>query len=290
MPEAVRAGQDPALLPDSLALGAVTLRSRDPDRLVSFYEKVAGLALLSRSDERAVLGAGGRPLVEIERARDAAPPPEWAPGLFHLALRVPDRVALAARLVALRDAGCRIGASDHLVSEALYVDDPDGNGIEIYRDRPREEWPRAADGGVAMQTLPLVLGALLAEAPTTPAPAPSGTDMGHVHLKVSDLDATRRFWVDVVGFHIMARYPGALFVSAGGYHHHLGLNVWHSRGAAPPPEGTTGLDHFAITVPAATLDDLAERLGAAGWPFARSAGTLRVKDPSGNVAVFTASA
>lgn len=290
MPEAVRAGQDPVLLPDSLALGAVTLRSRDPGRLVPFYEKVAGLALLSRSDERAVLGAGGRPLVEIERARDATRPPERAPGLFHLALRVPDRVALAARLVALRDAGCRIGASDHLVSEALYVDDPDGNGIEIYRDRLREEWPRAADGGVAMQTLPLDLGALLVEAPSTPAPAPSGTDMGHVHLKVSDLDATRRFWVDVVGFHVMARYPGALFVSAGGYHHHLGLNVWHSRGAAPPPEGTTGLDHFAITVPTAALDDLAERLGSAGWPFVRGAGTLRVKDPSGNVAVFTASA
>ncbi len=288
MLDALRAGADLALLPDSLTLGAVTLRSRDPERLLPFYRDALGLAVLSHSADHLVLGAGGRALVEIVRALDAPIPPARAPGLFHLAIRVPDRAALADRLVAIHRFGGRLGASDHLVSEALYVDDPDGNGIEIYRDRPRSDWPRNPDNSIAMATLPLDLSALLREAAAAPASAPDGTDMGHVHLKVGDLDAARHFWVDLVGFEVMARYPGALFVSAGGYHHHLGLNAWQSGGSAPPPKGACGLDAFAVTVPEGDLDALAARLSAAGWPYTRAGASLTVADPSGNTAVFSA--
>ncbi|MBB6308613.1 VOC family protein [Xanthobacter tagetidis] len=281
-------GDAPALLPDGLALGPVTLRSRDPDALVPFYRAAVGLDVLARAEGGVVLGAGGRPLVEVVRDAAAPLPPARAPGLFHLAVRVPDRAALAARLLAARRLGLRLGASDHLVSEALYLDDPDGNGVEIYRDRPREAWPATEDGTIAMETLPLNLAALSGEATEEGGPAPAGTDMGHVHLKVSDLDAARRFWVDLVGFTVMAAYPGALFVSAGGYHHHLGLNVWHSAGGAPPPKGSTGLDHFEVRLPGDGVAALAGRLAAAGWPFARQDGGIVTADPSGNGVAFRA--
>ncbi|MFS8036818.1 VOC family protein [Xanthobacter sp. AM11] len=278
----------PAAALPRLAPGAVTLASANPDRLIPFYRDALGLDLMASGDTT-VLGAGGRALVEIVRQGDAAPSPRRAPGLFHMAIRVPDRASLGTRLRALAGRGLRPGASDHLVSEALYVDDPDGNGVEIYRDRPPAEWPRNADGSIAMATLPLDLAALAREAPADAGPAPAATDMGHVHLKVSDLDAARRFWVDTVGLAIMARYPGALFVSAGGYHHHLGLNIWQSAGAAAPPAGTAGLRHFTLHVPAAALDGLGERLSAAGVPFARRAdGAIAAADPSGNHALFAA--
>ncbi|MEP9349523.1 VOC family protein [Xanthobacter sp. KR7-225] len=288
MPQATPAAPDaraPALLPDGLALGTVTLRSRDPGALVPFYRAAVGLDLMAREPARAVLGAGGRPLVEILRDAAAPLPPARAPGLFHLAVRVPDRPALGARLLAARRLGLRVGAADHLVSEALYLDDPDGNGVEIYRDRPRAAWPALEDGGIDMATLPLDLRALAGAAPAE-GPAPAGTDMGHVHLKVGDLDAARRFWVDLVGLRVMATYPGALFVSAGGYHHHLGLNVWHSAGAPPAPQGATGLDHFAVHLPADGIAALAGRLSAAGWPFERRDGALDTADPAGNRVMF----
>jgi len=271
--------------PHHLALGAVALTSADPDRLVPFYRDAVGLDVLATGDTT-VLGAGGRPLVEIVRRSQARPAPHRAPGLFHMAIRVPDRASLAARLLALHHTGLRLGASDHLVSEALYVDDPDGNGIEIYRDRPEAEWPRSADGSIAMATLPLDLAALAREAPAVLGKAPAGTDMGHVHLKVSDLEAARRFWVDTVGLKIMARYPGALFVSADGYHHHLGLNTWQSSGAPAPAAGSAGLDHFTVRLPAAAVAGLARRLAAADVAFTPLAdGGLEVADPSGNTAV-----
>lgn len=283
----------PSTAPHDLTLGAVTLVSADPERLVPFYRDAVGLEPMS-SGETIVLGAGGRALVEIRRDADAPRPPRRAPGLFHMAIRVPDRPSLAARLLALhrlgqKDARIRLGASDHLVSEALYVDDPDGNGIEIYRDRPAAEWPRTPDGAIAMATLPLDLAALAREAPANPQPAPAGTDMGHVHLKVSDLEAARRFWVETMGFAIMARYPGALFVSADGYHHHIGLNVWQSEGADAPRTGSQGLGSFTILLPQDAIDALKGRLAAAGVAFETpESGGLKVADPSGNVAIIRA--
>ncbi|MBA4789079.1 MAG: VOC family protein [Rhizobiales bacterium] len=272
-------------LPASLAMGAVTLRSRDPERLVPFYERAVGLRVLSREAGGAVLGAGDFPLVEIIRDPDAPASDPRFPGLFHLAVRVPDRRALAERVVALHQAGIRFGASDHLVSEALYIDDPDGNGVEIYCDRARPDWPRK-DGRIAMATLPLDLAALVPLAPAVPGPAPVGTDMGHVHLKVRDLAEAEAFWVRLLGFDLMTTYPGALFVAAGGYHHHVGLNVWSSRGAPALPAGRTGLDHVTVQVPAETLGSLTGRLTAAGYPFESAEGRLSLRDPSGNGVQF----
>lgn len=277
----------PDIRPYDLVLGAVALASADPARLVPFYREALGLHLLAEGD-MTVLGAGGRALVEIHRRPGALPPPRHASGLFHLAIRVPDRASLATRLMALQRLGIRLGASDHLVSEALYVDDPDGNGIEIYRDRQPSEWPRNADGSIAMATRPLDLSALAREATADGGPVTAATDMGHVHLKVADLDAARRFWVDTVGLSLITRYPGALFVSADGYHHHIGLNTWQSAGTGAPPAGSAGLDHVTVRLPQDALAALAGRLEAAQVAVTPAGTGFLAGDPSGNRLLFTA--
>lgn len=276
---------DRPVLPDALTLGLVALRTSDPERLAPFYERAVGLARLDTTADRITLGVEGRPLVILLRDPTAQIVTRPAPGLFHLAVRVPDRQALAARLHALHALGLRYGASDHLVSEALYADDPDGNGVEIYRDRPEAEWPRKGKE-IAMATLRLDVAALAAEISPPPAilPAPAGTDMGHVHLKVSDLPAARHFWCDVVGFALMTTYPGALFVAVGGYHHHLGLNIWHSSHAAPPPERAAGLAYFEIRLPAPDIQAVAARVTAAGFPATAIPGGVMLRDSSGNTA------
>ncbi|OYX66445.1 MAG: hypothetical protein B7Y95_23685 [Rhizobiales bacterium 32-66-11] len=273
-------------LSGALRLGAVHLRTRAPDRLAAFYEQVVGLSRLAPQAGRIVLGAGDKAIIVLEDAPDAVAPPARAPGLFHTAIRVPDRASLAVRMNVLRAHGVPFGASDHLVSEALYLDDPDGNGIEIYRDRPRSEW-FGPDGTLQMATLRLDLTSLAAES-TERGPAPAGTDVGHVHLKVNDLAAAHRFWVELAGFEVMARYPGAVFVSAGKYHHHLGLNVWHSQGAAPPSVEASGLAGFEIALPPAEIAALKARFAAAGQPLAESEGAVWLQDPSGNRARVTA--
>ena len=277
------------VLLDSLTLGAVALRTSDPERLAPFYERAVGLSRLADTADRITLGVEDRPLVVLLRDAAAQILARPAPGLFHLAVRVPDRQALAARVHALHALGLRFGASDHLVSEALYVDDPDGNGVEIYRDRPEPEWPRNGKE-ISMATHRLNVGALAAEipAPWSILPAPAGTDMGHVHLKVADLASAQRFWCDAVGFTVMARYPGALFVAAGGYHHHLGLNVWQSANAAPPPEGAAGLAFFEIRLPEKGIAAVAARVAAAGYPVETIAGGVVLRDPSGNTARLVA--
>ncbi|MFG1423049.1 VOC family protein [Roseixanthobacter liquoris] len=270
----------------ALRLGAVHLRTRRPQALAAFYEQVVGLTRLAPQAGRIALGAGGVPLIVLEEAADAVAPPAHAPGLFHTAIRVPDRASLAVRMNVLRAHGVPFGASDHLVSEALYFDDPDGNGIEVYRDRPKAEW-FGPDGKLQMATLRLDLNSLARESAEL-GPAPAGTDVGHVHLKVGDLAAAHRFWVELAGFEVMARYPGALFVSAGKYHHHLGLNVWHSQGAAPPPAHASGLAGFEIVLPPAEIAALKARFAAAGVPLAEVDGAVLLEDPSGNRARITA--
>ncbi|HSJ17964.1 MAG TPA: VOC family protein, partial [Solirubrobacterales bacterium] len=208
-------------------------------------------------------------------------------GLFHLAILVPSRAELARSLRRVADAGWRLaGASDHLVSEALYLADPEGNGIEIYRDRPREQW-RYADGAIEMATLPLDLRSLIAEAPEAedvPAASSPETRMGHVHLQVSDLAAAEAFYSGVLGFEVTVRgYPGALFLSAGGYHHHVGLNTWAGEGAPSPPRGSRGLRWFELVVPdAAELERIERALRDAGADVAADAGRLVTADPSDN--------
>jgi len=218
---------------------------------------------------------------------DAPPRPPGTTGLFHLAILVPSRPDLARALRRVLDAGARFtGAADHIVSEALYLRDPEGNGIEIYRDRPREEWTWSA-GEVAIDTLPLDFEGVMSELPPDVPPAsgmPDGTVMGHVHLNVSDLGTAEDFYSRALGFDVTVRgYPGALLVSAGGYHHHVGLNTWSGPGAPSPPAGARGLGRFEIVLPAgSSLDEVEGRLERAGAEPVRSEEGLLVSDPSHN--------
>ncbi len=240
-------------LPGETAIGAVDLVVRDLDRSLGFYESTLGFERTGGNGGTAHLGTGGRTLLRLRGEPEAPPRPPRTTGLFHFAILLPSRPELGRSLMRLADRGWRLtGASDHLVSEALYLNDPDGIGIEIYRDRPRSEWPRQ-DGAIQMATLPLDLDAIAAEAPAGAAldsPLAAGTVIGHVHLNVADIPASEEFWCGEVGFDVMVRtYPGALFVSAGGYHHHLGLNTWNGPGAPPPPQGAIGLESFDVLVP-----------------------------------------
>ncbi len=266
-----------------MQIGAVRLRVADLDAITEFYERVLGLQVLSRDSGLNRLGAGGgRPLVELLAAPGAPRRPAYSTGLFHQAILVPSRADLARALVRLSGAGWRLtGASDHLVSEALYTRDPEGNGIEIYRDRPREDWPRR-DGAIDMATLPLDLEGLLAELGPDTADGgqelPVGTRIGHVHLQTGELEPAEAFYHGALGLDVMARWvPGALFLAAGDYHHHVGLNTWETAGAPPPPEGALGLDSYEIVVPGdAERDRLADSLGG-----------MRVRDPDGTTLVLT---
>ena len=232
-------------------IGSVELRVQDLDRSRRFYTEALGLEPVG--DDPLALGAGGRPLVVLGEVEPGTPAPPSTTGLFHLAILHPSRAELAKALRRLAERGGRLdGASDHAVSEALYLHDPDFNGIELYRDRPREEWPEGPDGGVGMVTLPLDVRSLLAEAePVDGGPAHPDTTMGHVHLRVSDLERSVAFYRDELGMSLRARYGDqAAFLAAGEYHHHVGVNTWHSLGGGPPPPGSAGLERFTIASPA----------------------------------------
>ena len=273
-------------LPAETAVGPVRLIAADAELLRSYYERAIGLRTLESSAKAVVLGAGSRPLVELVPTPGAPPRPAGTTGLFHLAILVPGRPELARALRRVLDAAERFtGASDHIVSEALYLRDPEGNGIEIYHDRPREEWSWS-NGQVAMDTLPLDVDAVMAELPADGGAngMPEGTVIGHVHLNVSDLRSAEDFYATALGFDVTARgYPGALFVSAGGYHHHLGLNTWSGPGAAPPPAGARGLGRFEIVLPAGSdLGEIVDRLEHAGADPVHSDEGVVVSDPSRN--------
>ncbi|MDX3805344.1 VOC family protein [Bosea thiooxidans] len=245
-------------------IGAVTLRVRDLPKLTAYYRDAIGLKLLREAPGVSELGAGGTVLVRLV---EGAARPTSAAGLFHLAILLPSRHDLANWLRHAAETGIRLeGASDHLVSEALYLSDPEGNGIEIYRDRTRPEWPRRPDGGIAMATERLDLDRLLSEADGgTYVGMPEGTGMGHVHLRVGDTAAAEAFYRDLLGFDLMVRYPGASFLASGGYHHHIAGNIWGSRGAGPRGAGEAGLDSFEIVAQdAADFAAMRERILAAG--------------------------
>jgi catechol 2,3-dioxygenase len=282
-----------AIDPDT-SIGAVRLTVSDLSRAQSFYEQAIGLRAVELEDGTVGLGPGGEPpVIALHGDPSAAPLDRRVPGLYHLAILLPSRAQLALALARLAQARVPLdGASDHLVSEALYLSDPDGNGIEIYRDRPRGEWP-VRDGTLQMATLPLDLDSVIGElgdrAELSPI-APAGTRIGHVHLQVADLADAQRFYTGVLGFDVTVRgYPGALFVSAGGYHHHLGLNTWHSAGSPPPAPGAIGLRSFELVAP--TSDELERVLGrvrAAGVELRETDAGPLVRDPSGNAILLRA--
>lgn len=263
-------------LPASTRLGRVALRANDLDRLVAFYRDVVGLTALDREEDRATLGAGGTPLLELLADPNAPPRDPDETGLFHTAFLVPSRAALGDALSRIRERWHLDGASDHRVSEALYLSDPEGNGIEIYRDRPREEWPTSG-GRVEMDTLPLNLDAL-GDRRRGEAGVPDETTVGHVHLEVSSLPRAREFYVDGLGLGVRQEWSdAALFIAAGDYHHHVGLNTWNGRTSSATGRG---LDWFELLVPdrealAAVRGRLTDR------ETDPSAGDLVVSDPDG---------
>ena len=279
-------------LPAGTHMGTVTLTARDAPELAEFYARVVGLAELGREGPAIHLGAPGadRPLVVLEGDAQASAPGRTA-GLFHLAVLLPDRAELGHAVRRVMQEGWRLtGASDHFVSEALYLRDPEGNGIEIYRDRPREDWTWRGDE-VEMGTVALdvhdVIEASAGEPDVRPRVA-DGTTIGHVHLSVGDIPASEAFYRDVVGLDRTARYGDeATFMATGGYHHHLGMNVWAGRGLPAPAPGAQGLRSFEIVVPdAAAREAVAARAEQAGALAAREDGTVILRDPAGLPAVL----
>ena len=282
-----------ASIDKELRIGGVELAVSDLARSSDFYERVLGLPLVSRDEQRARLGTDPlQPALTLTQLPAATALSPSATGLYHVAWLHPSRAALAATVRRVAQSGWRFdGASDHGVSEALYLSDPDGLGIEIYADRPRESWSPGPGGrGVGMVTLALDLDDLLAQAPPEPAPvAAPGTHVGHVHLKVSDVPRSAGFYVGALGFDEMAALPSAAFVAAGGYHHHIGMNSWQSAGAPPPPPSAPGLRLVEFTLADPTALDALERAAADARALARPReqdGTVSVRDPDGELLAF----
>lgn len=273
-----------SLLPETTEVGAVTLLARDLPRLAQFYATLLGLQTTEQSSERVTLAAHGRPLLHLLAARLPAPAAN-RPGLYHTAFLLPTRAALGQWVAHASHLGLPIGSGDHLVSEAFYLSDPEGNGIEIYADRPRDTW-EWQNGEVRMDTLSVDVPAVLQAAglsaadlhsPTPPpyAGVPAETRVGHVHLKVGNAAEAARFYADALGLDIVSRLPGAAFLSWGGYHHHLGLNEWHSRGQGHPAAPAAGLGEVEFVTP-----DLSRLRGRPG--FTEEGGALHLTDPWGN--------
>jgi catechol 2,3-dioxygenase len=264
----------------------VHILAEDVERSLSFYQETIGFRVLEHTEKKAVLTADGTtPLLTIEQPDGVLPKQPRTTGLYHFALLLPHRSDLARVLLQLIQSGYPLqGASDHLVSEALYLADPDGNGIEIYTDRPSETWTWK-DGVLSMATLPLDAENLLAEESGEPWEGlPSGTVMGHIHLHVSDLQKAEEFYCNGLGFDVTTRYGSqALFISSGGYHHHIGLNTWNGVGAPAPDPNSVGLKSFSIVFPSEeTREKAMQQLQQIGASVTEENGVFLTKDPSGN--------
>ncbi len=281
-------------VPDATRMGAVRLIVSDLERSVGYWTAGIGLVVHGRDDDVARLGVGGEDLVVLEELRGATPAGRHT-GLFHVALLLPQATDLATWLVhSARDRVPLTGMADHLVSEALYLDDPDGHGIEIYHDRPRESWDWDGDA-VRTTTLPLDTDRLLAtlgEANLMSTPftgMPAGTRVGHVHLRVADIAATTAFYRDVIGFDLIAAYGDqAVFLAAGRYHHHIGANTWGSLGGEPAPAGSATLRHATIVFPdEASRAAAVSRISATGQQPGEREDGIFAHDPSHNALLLT---
>jgi len=273
----------PSLHP-AVEVGTVTLKVANLERSLKFYTEIIGLELFKQEGNKAVLGAGDRAILLLEEVPGATRLARNVTGLYHAAILFPDRHSLAVKIQQLARINYPFGYGDHLVSEAFYLDDPDANGLELYADRPRSTW-KWINGKVQMASDPIDFDSLFAELkPNDPAlnnpTVPAGTKLGHMHLRIANVAKARAFYHDVLGFDIVSEWPSALFMSAGGYHHHLGMNAWESLGGKPTPEGSAGLREFSISLPdQAELDRLTAQIEAAGIPVERSGESALVLDP-----------
>ncbi len=267
-----------------LHIGAVGLIARDLDLLAGYYQHLLGLTVLERSAKVAKLGVNGVTLLEIEHRPDAKPDDQSAAGLYHTAFLMPTRQDHARWILHIARNRVPIsGASDHGVSEAFYLDDPEGNGIEVYNDRPKEQW-QIKDGMVVMQTKQLDIEAIVREGEpnTAYAAAPDGLRIGHIHLRVGNVEQAEQFYRGAVGLDLTRRRGGATFMSSGGYHHHVGANVWHSDGAGARDQNRAGLAWFTMeAADSVALDAATARLKDASAAVKAIPDGIETADPWG---------
>lgn len=272
------------------SIGAVSITVSNLERSLAYYRQVIGLQVHSQQDGVAHLSAGEDDLLILAERKGAKSAAGYT-GLYHFAILVPTRRALALVLRHLIQNNIPLGASDHAVSEALYLNDPDGNGIEIYADRPREQWPFSTVGELQMTTIRLNAPSILAEISDADQwqGLPAGTKMGHIHLRVGDIPTAKAFYTQTLGFDWMVDYGGqASFVSAGGYHHHIGMNTWESAGAPPRPEDAVGLNYFTVVLPdTAALEATVTQLQTQEYPVEKQDGRYFLRDPFQNGIVLS---
>jgi catechol 2,3-dioxygenase len=272
-----------------LHLGPVCLVVRDINVMLDFYVKDLGLKMTERDNQTVELRPSehvSEPLLILWHDMRTEIPPRDAAGLYHYALLVPDRTMLGSTYLAIGKAGVIFdGHADHQVSEALYLTDPEGNGIEIYADRPREQWKFDEDGKVQMGTLPLDVDSLLRDASETPDDSliaiPEGTKVGHMHLKVTDLGRSIAFYEQLIGLDLMSYWGSAAFLSVGGYHHHIGINTWQSLGGPSRQRQWSGLDFFTMRITEEQVSELYSRLIDGRFVYSEHSGGLIVPDPDG---------
>lgn len=261
----------------------VNINVKSLDYSLNFYQNILGFQVLEKSDEKAVLTTDGKtPLLTLEQPKDVVAKTGRTSGLYHFALLLPTRADLSVFLRHMIQTGYPLGAADHYVSEALYLNDPDGNGIEVYRDRPSSEW-RWNNGLVEMATEELDGNGIIAESEAEWTGLPAGTLMGHIHLHVADLKKAEEFYTKGLGFGIVSYYPQAAFLSTGKYHHHIAINTWQGEGASIPPKNSVGLNWYSLVFPNEMVRDNAiAQLKHLGFPVTQEAEFYIARDPSGN--------
>ncbi|PID00274.1 VOC family protein [Sporosarcina sp. P29] len=267
----------------NIFVGQVNINVTNLNSSLEFYQKVIGFQILEQTDRKAILTADGKiGLLTIEQPVDVLPKEKGKTGLFHFALLLPTRADLSVFLRHLSETGLRFGASDHLVSEALYITDPDGNGIEVYIDRLAIEWTWS-NGEVKMVSDPLDVESLLAVSDMDWDGLPADTVMGHVHLHVADLQKAEEFYTKGLGFTVVSHYPQAVFISTGDYHHHIALNTWQGVGASKPRENSVGINWYTLTFPnEEAIAKVIEQLQHLGASYIVEDGLFVIEDPSGN--------
>jgi catechol 2,3-dioxygenase len=267
----------------NIYVGEVNINVKNLDYSLNFYQNILGFQVMEKSDGKAVLTTDGKtPLLTIEQPKEVVAKTGRTSGLYHFALLLPSRADLSVFLRHMIQTGYPLGAADHYVSEALYLNDPDGNGIEVYRDRPSSEW-RWNNGLVEMATEELDGNGIIAESEAEWTALPAGTLMGHIHLHVGDLKKAEEFYTKGLGFGIVSYYPQAAFLSTGKYHHHIAINTWQGEGASTPPKNSVGLNWYSLVFPNEIVRDNAiEQLKQLGFSVTQEADFYITSDPSGN--------
>jgi catechol 2,3-dioxygenase len=267
----------------NIYVGEVNIIITDLDQALTFYQEVMGLQVLDKTDRKAVLTTDGKtPLLTLVQPEDVVPKAGRTSGLYHFAILLPTRADLSVFLRHLIQTGYPLGAADHYVSEAIYLNDPDGNGIEVYRDRPSNEWSWK-NGLVDMATEQLDAEGILAESIGEWKGLPAGTLMGHIHLHVANLKEAEEFYTKGLGFQIVSYYPQAVFLSTGGYHHHIGINTWQGTGAPTPTKNSVGLNWYTLVFSDETEREKAvQQLKQIGADVKKEADFYVTNDPSGN--------